>query len=228
MSTKNVPPKNQSLQPSSRNFWIYIAGIALVAMSVLLFLAIFYPVLKEEVKYQIFSAGDNIKVESQKDSDGTRITQTQTDTIIPVDEEFGIAIPKISANAKVIPEVDSQDPAIYQRALTQGVAHAKGTAYPGEGGNIFIFAHSSADFWEASRYNAVFYLISKLEKGDEVDIFFKHQKYLYIVKDKKTVNSDDVKYLDRESGNQLALMTCWPPGTTLKRLLVIARPSSSL
>lgn len=225
MSTKNVPEKDRSLQLSNKVYWLYIAGIALVAMSVLLFLSIFFPVLKEEIRYQFSPKRNDVKVESQEESKKVGTERTSENLMVPVDEEFGIVIPKISANAKVIPEVDSQDANIYQRALTKGVAHAKGTSYPGEEGNIFIFAHSSADFFEASRYNAVFYLLSKLEKDDEIDIFYKKQKYRYRVDEKKTVNADNVEYLDKSSGNSLTLMTCWPPGTTLKRLLVIAYPS---
>jgi LPXTG-site transpeptidase (sortase) family protein len=104
------------------------------------------------------------------------------------------------------------------------VAHAKGTGLPGEGKNIFIFAHSTADFFEANRYNAVFYLLSKMENGDEIYLFYKNQKYRYKVSDKKTVKADEAKYLDKDAGDQLTLMTCWPPGTTMKRLIVIASP----
>jgi sortase A len=200
-------------------------GIAFVAVSVLLVLLIFFPVIKEEFRYAVSSRNNLAEVESQEQlARGKK--DNPKDVIVPVDEDFGIVIPKISANAKVIPEVDPQDSAVYQRALTKGVAHAKGTSLPGESGNIFIFAHSTADFFEANRYNAVFYLLSKMEKGDEIHLFYKNQQYRYKVSDKKTVSSDEAKYLDKNAGDQLTLMTCWPPGTTMKRLIVIAKPEA--
>jgi len=182
-------------------------------------------VIKEEFRYAVSSRNNLAEVESQEQlARGKK--DNPKDVIVPVDEDFGIVIPKISANAKVIPEVDPQDSAVYQRALTKGVAHAKGTSLPGESGNIFIFAHSTADFFEANRYNAVFYLLSKMEKGDEIHLFYKNQQYRYKVSDKKTVSSDEAKYLDKNAGDQLTLMTCWPPGTTMKRLIVIAKPEA--
>ncbi len=224
MSPKNVLEEDHSLRSNNLISWFHVTGIALVAMSVLLFSAIFFPVIKEEIKYQFSSKSNDVKVENREKAGKEGMEKSTEELMIPVDDEFGIVIPKISANAKVIPGVDSQNPDIYQRALTKGVAHAKGTSYPGGEGNIFIFAHSSADFFEASRYNAVFYLLSKLEKGDEIDIFYRKQKYRYVVDGKKTVGAGNVEYLDKNSGNRLTLMTCWPPGTTLKRLLVIAHP----
>ena len=194
-----------------------------MTVSALILFFTFYPVIKEEIKYDFFPKKSDVKVETRSEVKGV---STQ-DVIVPVDEEFGIVIPKIFANAKVIPEVDSQNSDIYQRALTKGVAHAKGTAFPDENGNTFIFAHSSADFFEASRYNAVFYLLSKLEMGDEIYLFYRGIKYQYRVTEKKNVSSEGASYLEKNTPEKiLTLMTCWPPGTTLKRLIVIAKPAS--
>lgn len=203
------------------------AGIALIAVSVLVLLLTFFPVVTEEMKYQLLPKHEDALVitreEAEKKSkDGTQ-TQTASAVIYPVDEDFGIVIPKISANAKVIPDVDWQDSGVYQRALTQGVAHAKGTSYPGEAGNVFIFSHSGVDFYEANRYNALFYLINKLVPGDEIYLFYKKQKFAYRVTEKKTVSPERVEYLTSDSPEKtLTLMTCWPAGTTLSRLIVVA------
>lgn len=144
--------------------------------------------------------------------------------ITPIDANFGIVIPKIGANAKVIADVDPGDEKVYLEALKGGVAHAKESNYPGEIGNTFLFAHSVGNFWEINRWNAVFYLLRELEPGDEIDIFYKGKRYIYIVYDKKIVDPTDVGYLYAQANfAQLTLQTCWPPGTTLKRLLVFAR-----
>ena len=103
------------------------------------------------------------------------------------------------------------------------MAHAKGTAYPGQKGNVYLFAHSTDAFYNVGRYNAVFYLIGKLENGDEIDIYYKDQKIVYEVYEKKVVGADDIKYLGNLGDrNTLTLQTCYPPGTTLKRLVVVA------
>lgn len=181
-------------------------GKILFFCGVLLFILSFYPILWQEVKYVVIPKKKFIK---------------------PVDKEFGIVIPKISANAKVIDKVDAFNQKEYQWALTKGVAHAKGTAYPGNAGNSFIFAHSSVDWYVANRYNSVFYLLHKLEKGDKIEMYYKKKKYIYKVTVKKLVDASDVSYLSNSfltsNSSFLTLMTCWPPGTTYKRLIVQAK-----
>lgn len=197
--------------------WIHKAGAALVVVSVLVLLFTFFPVIKEEAKYQFLPKYNNALVVTKEEAG------EKSDVIYPVDEEFGIVIPKISANAPVVPDVDWQDSQVYQRALTRGVAHAAGTAYPGEMGNVFIFSHSGVDFYEANRYNALFYLLNKLTAGDEIYVFYKKQKFVYKVAEQKIVSPEDVEYLTGNSAKKtLTLMTCWPAGTTLRRLIVIA------
>jgi len=113
---------------------------------------------------------------------------------------------------------------VYQKALTKGVAHAKGTSLPGQGGNIFIFSHSSSDFLNARRYNSIFYLLSKLVLGDEVKIYFENTEYKYSVLSRKAVEPTDLSYLASRSDQEvLTLMTCWPPGTSQKRLIIQAK-----
>jgi sortase A len=143
--------------------------------------------------------------------------------IKPVDPEFGIIIPKINANATVVQNVNSANEEQYLSALKKGVAHAEGTAFPGEGGHIFLFAHSTDYFWNVGTYNAIFYLLYKVQKEDEIDMFYKNQRYVYKVIDTQIVDPTQVEFLTRKSNKEfLTLQTCWPPGTTLKRLLVFA------
>lgn len=204
--------------------WLIPAGIALVAMSALLLLLIFYPAIKTELKYQFSEKGKDAEVFLVKGSSDSR--NDGKDVINPIDENFGIVIPKISANARVIENVDPYGSKEYQKKLTLGVAHAKGTALPGEGKNIFIFSHSGIDFYEANRYNAIFYLLGKMEEGDDIYLFFQGKKFRYKVKTKEIVGADQVEYLKKESNEEtLTLMTCWPAGTTFKRLVVTSRYS---
>ena len=143
--------------------------------------------------------------------------------LTPVDPNFSIVIPKIGANAKVQSNIDAADENIYLDALNKGVAQALGTAFPGEGGHIFLFAHSTDYFWNVGSYNAIFYLLYKLGKGDEVNLFYKGQRYVYRVIGSEVVDPSQVQYLTRKTNREfLTLQTCWPPGTTLKRLLIFA------
>lgn len=151
----------------------------------------------------------------------------QQQVIVPKDTTFSIVIPKIGASAKVIPNVDPNSESDYLAALQQGIAHAKGSVFPGIAGNIYLFAHSAGNFWDATRYNAVFYLLKDLSVGDDIVVFFEDVRHDYKVKEVKVVDASEVSALVKahESGKEeLILQTCFPPGTTWKRLIVVAEP----
>ncbi len=155
------------------------------------------------------------------------LTGPKEQVLTPVDTNFSILIPAIGANAKIYPNVDPSNPNDFLPILQKGVAHAKGTVFPGMKGNIYLFAHSTDNFWDVGRYNAVFYLLKDLQKGDEIVIFFQGKRHNYIMTGSKIVDPSDVSYIvnaKNQNKEQLILQTCWPPGTTFQRLLVFAEP----
>lgn len=155
---------------------------------------------------------------------------SKTQVLVPPDPNFSLVIPKIGASAKIFPNADPTSEAEFLPLLMKGIAHAKGTVFPGVPGNTYLFAHSTDNWWNAGRYNAVFYLLKDLSLGDDIVVFFEGRRYNYIVTEKKIVSPTDVTDLVQSHGGpqQLVLQTCWPPGTTWERLLVIARLKSSL
>jgi len=184
-------------------------GYAFIFFPIAIIALTFYPVFKAELTYQISPHPSVSNI-----------------TVKPIDSEFSILIPKININTKVTKNVDPYDSQEYQIALTKGVAHAQGSSLPGFPGNTFIFAHSASNWYQANQYNAVFYLINKLEINDEIIIYYEGSRYLYLVSEKKIVKNNEINYLTNSPQNSsiLTLMTCWPPGTGLSRLLVIAKP----
>lgn len=205
------------------NFFLLsaIAGVVLT----------FKPAVEAEVTYRYHAfvgqkfvvAGDRVP-EVPKSGFGQIINAPPPLAMSPIDPEFNLIIAKIGANSKVIPDVDASDEETYQNALKEGVAHAAGTVYPGQIGNSVLFAHSVGNFWEVSQWNAVFYLLRELQPRDEVNVFYKGKRYVYVVYDKMIVDPDQVQFLQPKADfAKLTLQTCWPPGTTLKRLLVFAR-----
>lgn len=146
------------------------------------------------------------------------------DVIIPKSTQFGIVIPKINANALVVPNVDPGNEAAYSQALAKGVAQAKGTNFPGQNGNIYLFSHSTDAPWNIVRYNAIFYLLRELEPGDQIIMFYNNKRYDYVVFDKNIVDPSDTSYLtNRYDKSVLTLQTCDPPGTLFRRLIVRAK-----
>lgn len=142
----------------------------------------------------------------------------------PEDSQFHLIIPKIKVEAPIIAEVDGSNKDLYLPALEQGVAHFKNTAKPGDGSNIFLFGHSSYYPFLPGAYKEIFRHLQKLTTGDLIIVSFKNRLYYYRVSETKIVEPEDVKALQPTAGEQITLMTCVPPGTTLKRLLVIGKP----
>jgi len=153
------------------------------------------------------------------------VIDTNPITLEPVDRNFGIVIEKIGVNAPVIKNVSVTDATAYNNALRFGVAHAEGSALPSDPrGNIYLFAHSSLNFWQLGHYATVFNLLRKLTAGDKVHIFYENKDYVYTVIDKQVVTGFDTYSLERKTIEPvLTLQTCDPPGTTINRLVITAK-----
>lgn len=203
-------------------------GNILVFSSLLMIGKTFFKPALEEIRYFIdermqkkYIIADVKNIE--KGALSKLLASKSVQILVPEDPNFSIVIPKIGANARIISNVDASNEKEYLKSLQKGVAHALGTAFPGEEGHVFLFAHSTDYFWNVGSYNAIFYLLYKLDPRDEIDIFYKGQRYVYKVTAKKIVDTSQVEYITRKTNKEfLTLQTCWPPGTTLKRLLVFA------
>jgi len=143
--------------------------------------------------------------------------------ITPVDTEFGIVVPKIGINARIIPSVDPRSEADYMEALKKGVAHASTSFFPDEDGVVYLFSHSTNAEWFIKDLNAVFYLLKNLETDDLIVLAYKGTLYTYKLYEKRVVSPSEISYVQPISGDRkLILQTCWPPGSTAERLLLIS------
>ncbi|KKP64635.1 MAG: hypothetical protein UR61_C0042G0002, partial [candidate division WS6 bacterium GW2011_GWE1_34_7] len=107
-------------------------GILLLLIGFVVILLTYMPVIKAYVEYYFAPKQvEEIKVEISTKEEITTDIRKDTE-IVFVDKNFGLYIPKIKANAKVIRDVDPYDKEEYTNALIYGVAHAKGTALPNE------------------------------------------------------------------------------------------------
>jgi len=136
-----------------------------------------------------------------------------------------ITIPKIKAQAPLKFNVDPWNQSEYDEVLKTGVAHAKGTYLPGESGRSFLFAHSSGNPIEQTNYNTVFVRLGELNNGDEILVKREDTIYKYKVTGKKVVWPSEIEYLEKNDTPGIIVQTCWPIGTSYKRLLIFASPA---
>lgn len=196
------------------------------------------PIIYSEVMYQLKAQGisyseDNTTI---KLSDMTKEANILIDDSFdfeniestePVSEDFAVVIDKIAVNTPVVKNVDISSEKVYMEALRYGAAHALGTALPGEKGNMFIFAHSSLNFWQLGPFATVFNLLSKLDIGDTVVVYYQGKGYVYTVFETSIVHGWNTKPFDQEYAESVVtLVTCDPPGTTQNRRVIKARLAS--
>lgn len=141
------------------------------------------------------------------------------------DTRFYIYIPKIKAKAPIVANVNAGVEETFKEALKHGVAHSEGTSVPGKG-STYLFAHSTDSPFTFQRYNAIFYQLHTInpEDQDEIYVFHNDKLYKYRVSEKHIVDASDTSWLAENGENRLVLQTCWPPGTSWKRLIVVATP----
>jgi sortase A len=137
-----------------------------------------------------------------------------------VPETFYLTVPKLGIeNALVETNSPSLNP-------DESLGHYTGSAIPGEVGNAFIYGHSVLPwFYNPNNYKTIFSTLEDLETGDEFVINIGNRELRYVVENKETLYPKDVnplaeirpRYLNESTAT---LMTCVPPGTKLKRLMV--------
>lgn len=61
-----------------------------------------------------------------------------------------------------------------------------------------------------------------LENGDEVIVYYNQKKFVYRITDRAIVKPGNVDVLNSRDPNkkEISLMTCWPIGTTLERIIL--------
>lgn len=203
-----------------------------LSIGALLVLLTYYQTIFQEVAYYYnYVINKHFKVEVVRNVTKINpeiVSKINTDpnaiSIKPVDTNFGIVIENINVNAPIVKDVSIIDSKSYLESLKSGVAHASFSGYPNEqNSNVYLFAHSSNNFWELGKYSSVFNLIYKLNMKDQINIFYEGKRYIYEVENKLLVNDFKVDETVYEYlGPTLTLQTCYPTGTSLYRLIIRA------
>lgn len=133
--------------------------------------------------------------------------------------EYTLSIPSVGIDhAKVI--MGGED-------LTKSLIQFTGP-YPGKIGSMVVFGHSTLPIlYNPLNYETIFTKLPSLKKGDEITIFSDAVNYTYEVSNLRITTAEDLSVLSQdESDAVLKLITCVPPGTTFKRLVVTAKLTS--
>lgn len=130
---------------------------------------------------------------------------------------YYLSIPKLKIENATV-EIGSLD-------LKRSLIQYPQTALPGQFGNPVIFGHSVLpQFFNPKSYLTIFSTLYKLKQGDEIFIDFDRVRYKYLIEEMYEVPPSDLSVLEqRFDGRFLTLITCSPPGTYLRRLIIKGR-----
>jgi len=167
------------------------------------------------------------------DTDGDGFSDKQEiingyDPVAPGDAKpaVQVTIAKLNVQAPMVWSQSADENAMLAD-LQNGISHFYKTAAPGQNGNVIISGHSSNYVWAKGDYNHIFKDLNNLQAGDTVTIkTIQHNgrviTYLYKITDKFVTTADDQRIFANTTDPTLTLSTCWPIGTSLKRLIIKA------
>lgn len=109
--------------------------------------------------------------------------------------------------------------------LSLHLVHLGGTAIPPDKGTAIIFGHSTLpQLFDPNNYRTIFANAYKLQVGDELVVTVNNVVYKYKIFSILVVDPDDTSVLAQNTDDSyLTIITCTPPGTVWKRLVVESR-----
>ncbi len=131
-------------------------------------------------------------------------------------KQYSLAIPKLQIENAIVSTVDYD--------LSKNLVHYYGPASPVEKGTSVIFGHSTLPQWfDPTNYKAIFATLHTIEIGDDLVVTVDGKAYTFKVFSVTVTTPEDVNIFSQSYDNSyITLVTCTPPGTTWKRLIVRA------
>lgn len=130
---------------------------------------------------------------------------------------YKISIPKLDINNAVVTNKDSD--------LTKHLVQFNADTFPPSMGNSIIFGHSTLpQLYDPKNYKTIFANAYKLSAGDIIILTTNNRQYDYKIYSVTVVEPTDTTVLAQDfSDSFLTIITCTPPGTIWKRLIIKAR-----
>lgn len=130
---------------------------------------------------------------------------------------YTLSVPKLGIKDAIVVNNDED--------LSKHLVQWGGTGNPGEPGSTVIFGHSVLPvFFNPKNYLTIFSTLPTIKEGDDIYAYYDGITYHYQVIEMQIIDPKDISVLEQSFDNSyLSLVTCVPPGTYWKRLVVRAR-----
>ncbi len=130
---------------------------------------------------------------------------------------YTLSIPKLYIENAVVSTTDTD--------VGEHLVHFPGTALPPNKGTAAIFGHSTLpQLYNPKNYKTIFANLHTLKIGDSLVVRVDNTAYLYKIFNISIVDPEDTSYLTQDySDSYITIITCTPPGTIWKRLILKTR-----
>lgn len=218
---------------------IRLLAILLITAGVMMSVYTFFPILSWQIYFAPAFASQNIQSPIPKTTvlDASQISTliSQVKNNITIDysnaanwypnynpkngkksgpDIYSISIKKLGIDKAEVSTVDYD--------LTRHTVNYQGTAIPPNSGNAVIFGHSTLpQLFNPKDYKTIFSTAYKLQVGDEILVQMPKVSYKYRIFSIIVVEPEDTSVLEQNfSDSFLTIITCTPPGTVWKRLVI--------
>lgn len=129
---------------------------------------------------------------------------------------YSLSIPKLKIADAQVSTVDYD--------LSKHLIQYAGSSIPGQNGTAIIFGHSTLPQWfDPKNYKAIFATLHLIKEGDEIITRVNGVTYTYKIFSITITSPEDTNIFAQSYNHPyLTIITCTPPGTVWKRLIVRA------
>lgn len=135
------------------------------------------------------------------------------DTSVPT---YSLSIPKLKIDNATVSTTDYD--------LANHLIQYAGTAIPGQEGNAIIFGHSTLPQWfDPKNYKTIFATLHTIKNGDKIIAKVNNVEYSFKIFSITITSAEDTSIFSQAYDHPyITIVTCTPPGTIWKRLVVRA------
>ncbi|MBP9719099.1 MAG: sortase [Candidatus Levybacteria bacterium] len=227
-------------KPLNIRFLLRIASLSVFAIGFVGMFYIFFPLISWQLYFAPVFAASNVAspipktvmvtpntVQSLLASTFSGIDYNNIQNWFPTYNANLATKPKATSYTLSIPKLHIKDADVstIDNELDKHLINYGGTALPPDNGNAVIFGHSSLpQLFDPQNYKTIFATAHTLQIGDEIIVTVSDIKYTYKIFSIIIVDPADTAALAQNYDNAyLTIVTCTPPGTTWKRLIIKSR-----
>lgn len=219
--------------------YVKLAGLACILTGLIVLLYFFFPIISYRLflapvfaqtsievpvpKYLVIKQSNMVSLFSQGLSS---LVTDYTDARNWYPKLFGANSVKVSSYLLSIPKLKIENAVVATNNydLSKHLVQYAGTSTPPDRGTSVIFGHSTIPAWfDSKNYMAIFATLHTLKEGDQIIITVGNAKFTYKVFSITITNPEDTEMFSQAYDNSyITLVTCTPPGTVWKRLVVRA------